>query len=162
MGPYSSRRVSYAFRLSRRLELPLLFSGGKVFETAAQEGEAQAARRFLIESGMDGRKIILEDKSVSTWENAAFTAKTLRAAGLPLKVALVTSAFHMPRALMSFRKNGIEAIPAPTDYLASRAPKRWTDWIPSPDSFMKVNLALHEYLGSVWYSLKPSAKPSKP
>lgn len=159
LGPYSARRVSYAYRLARRLELPLLFSGGKAFEAEAQEGEAQAARRFLIESGMDGRRIMVEDKSVSTWENAAFTAKALKEAGLPLKVVLVTSAFHMPRALLSFRKNGIEALAAPTDYLADRGPPRWIDWLPSPAGIPKANAALHEYLGWLWYSLKPSAAP---
>jgi uncharacterized SAM-binding protein YcdF (DUF218 family) len=158
LGPRAARRVSYAYRLARRLGLPLVFSGGKVFESAGQEGEAQAAQRFLTESGMDGRRIMIEDKSVSTWENAVLSAATLKAAGLAPKAILVTSAFHMPRAVMSFRKNGIEVVPAPTDYLADRSPKDWTSWIPSAEGCGKISMALHEYLGWLWYSLKPKAK----
>jgi uncharacterized SAM-binding protein YcdF (DUF218 family) len=107
---------------------------------------------------MDARRIMIEDKSVNTWENAVFSAAALKAAGLAPKAILVTSAFHMPRAVMSFRKNGIEVVPAPTDYLASRASKDWMSWIPSAEGCGKISMALHEYLGWLWYSLKPKAK----
>jgi uncharacterized SAM-binding protein YcdF (DUF218 family) len=157
-GTRSTRRISYAFRLSRRAGLPILFSGGQAYGPAEAEGEAQAVRRCLIQMGMEPGRIILEDKSRSTWENAAMSARVLEAAGLAPKVVLVSSAFQMPRAVESFRKNGIDALPAPADYLADRSPLRWTSWLPSADGFVKVQIALHEYAGILYYSLRPAAK----
>lgn len=67
--------------------------------------------------------------------------------GKPL--ALVTSASHMPRAVLLFQQQGVEPIPAPTFYLA-----KWpADWRFSAEGLLKSERALHEYLGTAWAKL---------
>jgi uncharacterized SAM-binding protein YcdF (DUF218 family) len=160
---HSEKRVSYAFRLSRRSGLPIVFTGGKVFQDPATEGEAQAVARYLAQSGFDPGALTIEDKSVNTWENASFTYAKFKEKGIAKpKLLLVTSAFHMPRAMLSFRKNGMEATAAPTDYCVSRGKKlAWFDWMPAAENLEKANLAGHEYLGRIAYLLKPAAKDAR-
>lgn len=159
LGQHSTRRVAYAYRLSKMLGLPIIFSGGEAYGADKREGEARAAKRCLTEWGMDGERIIIEEESRSTWENARYTAELLESMGKGgEKLILVTSAFHMDRAVKSFQKNGMDVLPAPTDYLSSRKAGSWTDWLPSPEASEKICLALHETAGGAWYSLRPAKK----
>jgi len=72
------------------------------------------------------------------------------------KFILVTSAAHMPRAMGLFRKQGMEPIPAPTDYMAGEREGglRLGMFFPSAGSLEKAGSAIHEYLGMVWGKLR--------
>jgi uncharacterized SAM-binding protein YcdF (DUF218 family) len=59
----------------------------------------------------------------------------------------------MPRAVLSFRKEGLSVLPAPTDYKANRSPYTIADFLPTSEAFANSYKALHEYLGLVGYSL---------
>jgi uncharacterized SAM-binding protein YcdF (DUF218 family) len=63
---------------------------------------------------------------------------------------LVTSAYHMPRAMGLFRKKGLQPIPAPTDYLAPRRRQEWGDLFPDGYNLYKSQVAFYEYLGLAW------------
>ncbi len=157
---HAARRFLYALRIAQRLNLPLLYTGGRVFETAQEESEAEAAGRYLADCAIDAGRYTIEAESKSTWENAKYTAALLRKEGSSdPKVILVTSAFHMPRAMASFRKHGLDAVPAPSDYLAKRGRRSWADWMPGAEAMIKIHIASHEYLGGIWYFFKPKAKP---
>lgn len=67
---------------------------------------------------------------------------------------LVTSASHMPRAMGLFKKRGLQPIAAPTDYLAPR--HRWESDDLFPDGFnlFKSQVAVYEYLGLAWETLR--------
>lgn len=72
--------------------------------------------------------------------------------GTKKPVILVTSAWHMPRAVRNFRKLGIDVIPAPTDFRIKPG-KFWvSDILPSANNLRISETALHEYLG-ILYSL---------
>ena len=65
---------------------------------------------------------------------------------------LVTSAFHMPRAMGVFQKAGFNVIPWPSDYRTLRE----DDWRPTfqpLEEFSKLQAALHEYVGLAAYRL---------
>jgi uncharacterized SAM-binding protein YcdF (DUF218 family) len=66
---------------------------------------------------------------------------------------LVTSAGHMPRAVLAFRAQGLHPLPAPTDY---RAPRDLlsANPLPTPKSLRLSDLALHEYFGIIWYRMQ--------
>ena len=64
--------------------------------------------------------------------------------------ALVTSAYHLPRAMLSFRRAGLHPVPYPVNFIAS-SHYRWADFIPSFESFNRLNLALREYVGLLYY-----------
>ena len=72
----------------------------------------------------------------------------------PHPFILVTSASHMPRAMGFFRKRGLQPIAAPTDYLAPR--HRWQpeDLIPDGFNLFKSQVAVYEYLGLAWETLR--------
>lgn len=70
--------------------------------------EALALKRSMVEEGVPEAAILTELFSLTTYENAVFSAALLRRIGAP-KAVVVTSEWHMPRALMSFRAAGIEA-----------------------------------------------------
>ena len=111
--------------------------------------EAEAAGRFWRSLGVPEGSFRLEEESQDTKANAA-GVKRLTGTG---PIVLVTSAMHMPRALLAFSKAGIRAIAAPTDYTAKRTPLRLSDFLPSGGGLMDSSFALHEYVGYLYYWL---------
>ncbi|MDR0502396.1 MAG: YdcF family protein [Treponema sp.] len=150
------KRALYAFTLRDRFPVPLVFTGGKVFEYN-QEPEAIAAHRLYESLGLPAERFIPEDKSRNTWENARETAKLVisspDAGDYQIKKAiLVTSAYHIKRGVYCFESNGISVIPAPTDYKCHRGRKYdFFSYMPSMGYLGKTSLALHEYIGLLYY-----------
>ena len=114
-----ANRLLTAVRLHRRLHVPILLSGGQVY--ADTGAEAKIASRILAGLGVAPEDILVETRSVNTTQNARFSAEILRERGFTRPI-LVTSAFHMRRAMLNFSKQGIEAVPYPADYLVSHHP----------------------------------------
>ena len=140
------KRAVYAYSLCDTFAVPLIFSGGKVFEYD-QEPEAVVAGRLFESLGLNRNRIILETTSRNTWENARETAKL----GVE-KAILVTSAYHVKRGVFCFERNGISVIPAPTDYKCERGQRYdFLSFMPSMTSFKNTWLALHEYVGLLYY-----------
>ncbi len=67
--------------------------------------------------------------------------------------ALVTSGYHMPRAMLVFQRAGLNAIPYPVDYYTSDS-WTWQDLLPSPTHWVTLNIALHEYIGILSYTFQ--------
>jgi len=147
-------RLHYAAYLQRATGLPLLTSGGIEIgaSTSATLGEVMA--RTLREDFKTPVKWV-EDKSRTTAENAEFSARMLKAAGVT-RVLLVTHAMHMPRSQEAFVRAGIEVVPAPTLFYSR---KRWTPWmlVPSADGLYRTYFAWHEWVGLAWYRLQARA-----
>lgn len=144
-------RMVTALRLQRRLGLPLLVTGGAV--SAASSPEAPIVKRFLIDMGIPPNKILIEDKSRDTIENASFSKKILEREGL-VKPILVTSAYHMRRSVEAFRKAGLEVTPVPSSFhTAPGCPTIWLDWFPDSGALQMTATVLHEYLGLIYYTL---------
>lgn len=148
LGVESGKRMGYGLRIAAASGLPLVFSGGNVYAEPGMESEADAARRYAANWGR-AVDCSFEGKSHTTRENARFVARDYR----PRRVVLVTSAYHMKRAVLSFRKEGIEVVPAPTDYKLRSGLPSVIDWLPDPLNFYHSCRALHEYLGLVEYSI---------
>jgi uncharacterized SAM-binding protein YcdF (DUF218 family) len=148
LGDESIKRLVYGLRIAKTLSLPLVFSGGQPYPKRGVEIESAAARRFIAESGFQG-KSYFDDESRTTRESAKNVARLYR----PASVILVTSAYHMPRSVASFEKAGLKVLPAPTDYKAARNRYSPVDFLPSPGAFGDSYRALHEYLGLVGYAL---------
>jgi len=121
--------------------------------TGGPDPELTAVMREVLESeGIPAAMIRTESRSHSTYENAAFTAALLLPAGLR-RIALVTEAYHMPRADACFRKQGFFVVAAPFCYrtLEFRHVRDWL--VPSWRPLLFNDEALHEYVGLVWYRL---------
>jgi len=142
-------RILTAVRLQKRLNVPIIISGGAVFK--GQKAEAPIIKRFLVDLGVPEGKIIVEDKSRDTFENANNTKKICKQKGYS-KVMLVTSGLHMKRSVLSFEKVDMKVTPVPAN-LRTSAGKiyQWYDYL--PESFGNSAFAMHEYLGLLFYKI---------
>ena len=113
--------------------------------------EADAARQLLVELGADTSKMVFERQSRSTRENALFARELVQPR--PGQVwLLVTSAYHMPRAVAVFRKVGWDVVPFPVDYLTDPEPGLRIN-MRLGDSLASASLALKEWSGLLAYRL---------
>ncbi len=147
----SMPRVVTAARLQKRLGIPVIISGGGVFE--GRTAEAFISRRFLIDLGVPPEKILIEEKSIDTEENARFTRQILDRQGFR-KPLLVTSAYHMRRSIEAFHRFGIEVTPVPTHFMSSiDTPRALFDWLPDAGAMELVAIMMKEHIGMFYYRL---------
>jgi uncharacterized SAM-binding protein YcdF (DUF218 family) len=110
--------------------------------------EAEAMAQLLLEWQLPRGALLLEERSLNTAQNAQMSQALLERRGIR-RVLLVTSALHMPRALLHFEAAGLEVIPAATDH-EGRATDHWPwwqRWLPSTDALDGSARALKEWLG---------------
>lgn len=148
--PQSSlERVSAAALLQKKSGLSVIVSGGPVFSAIV---EADAAGAYLEELGVPGKAIIKEKTSRDTAENAAFIRKLCLERGYK-KIILLTSAYHMPRAVYLFKRAGFaDIVPFPVSRTTVKGGKVFfRDLLPGSSG--AAARALNEYLGLLFYRL---------
>lgn len=149
LGPWSLERVLFAAHAYKQLNLKIAVSGGQV-------GGAHTSEASLMKAALEGEFHVpvtwVEDKSRTTYENAVFTAKLLKADKIST-VVLVTQAWHMRRALWSFERAGLHAIPYPAP-LTFEEKDRIADYVPSIGALERSYHALHEAIGLAYYRLR--------
>lgn len=128
-------RFVAAVGLQKRLGLPIIISAEKFYKD------------LLIDLGLPPDKIIIEDKSRDTVENAAFTHEICARSGYN-KPIIVTSAYHIRRAVMIFEKAGMNVIGFPAHHI-SWGSKGWRDYLPR--NFVKTSIAIKEYMALLFY-----------
>lgn len=152
LSGFAANRLLTAAHLYQRLRVPILVSGGQVYQTSGWE--AEIAKSILIGLGVPQNEIIVENQSRNTTENARYSKELLERNGL-YRPLLVTSAFHMARAVRQFEKAGLSVLPFPADYQANVAPVfTFSQLRPTAGSLQTVSLAAKEYIGlgvSKWY-----------
>ena len=155
-GALSLERLRYGALLSNRLSLPVLVCGGVLEPEAPPLAEllADCLRTEL----RPGPEVWTEPDSGTTWENAERARAVLAPRGVH-HVLLVTHAFHMPRAVYAFERAGLTVTPAPTG-LCPRPRPRARDWRPSGRALQESSLALHEWLGLLWYRARAAWGPA--
>lgn len=149
LGPLSLERVVFAAQAYRRLRLPVVVSGGTLSGAHASVG---ALMKTALEDNFAVPVAWQEDRSLSTWENALYTARLL----LPEKVTtvvIVSQAWHLPRALWAFERVGLKALPWPAPRTALRH-RAIADFLPSLAALDDSFYALHEMIGRVFYRLR--------
>ncbi|WP_249208644.1 YdcF family protein [Magnetospirillum sulfuroxidans] len=142
-------RVTALVWLGRRYpRARLVFSGGSGSLRTQELKEAPIARQFLDQLGFDTARVVFEDQSRNTRENALYTKEMM--APRPGEVwVLVTSARHMPRAMGSFAAVDWPVTAYPVDYLTTGAPAGWEFDLAS--AFSTIGNGLHEWLGLLYY-----------
>ncbi|MEN6566458.1 MAG: YdcF family protein [Veillonellales bacterium] len=143
----AANRLLTAARLQRKLGVPVIISGGQVFEDSGRE--AVIARRILLGLGIPEEQILVEDTSLNTTQNAMNVKKILGERGFWQPI-LVTSAFHMERSILNFAKQGVRAQAYPADYLVSTTPGLYANnFVPSADGLRNSAIFFREWLG-IW------------
>jgi uncharacterized SAM-binding protein YcdF (DUF218 family) len=112
----SISRVLAGIALARKHpEAKLALVGGEGDFFPVGFAEARATEGFVLEEGIAPARLILEERSRSTHENAVYAREVIQPKPAETWV-LVSSAFHMPRAVASFRAVGWPVIPYPVDF----------------------------------------------
>jgi uncharacterized SAM-binding protein YcdF (DUF218 family) len=154
VGGAVERLFAMAALAKKYPQAKLIFTGGPGQLLHPDKKEAQAVVPLIRQLGMDPGRVIFEDQSRNTAENVAFS--------LPLAKPktgetwlLVTSAFHMPRAVGAFRQAGWAVTPYPVDYITrgeTEPPLQFN----FANGLGSLGGALHEYLGlaAYWFSGK--------
>ena len=151
---YSSARryIEFAALARNYPNAKLVFSGGSgLIAPEAKMKDAEVAKEALASIGVPTEKMIFEDTSRNTHENALKTTALIHP-GPKEKWLLVTSAWHMPRAIACFKKEGWDIYPAPTDYMTSGVMSAKLQFS-LEEHLQKITMATHEYYGLAAYRL---------
>lgn len=146
-------------RLTEGIRLWQANPGAKLIFTGAAAktnpvSTAEAGARVAESLGVPRSDIIVLDKPKDTEEEAA----AVKAAIGDASFLLVTSASHLPRAMIFFRHAGLHPLPAPANQLAIESPLNpWERLIPSPVWLMHSDRVGYETLGRIWQWLKGSS-----
>ncbi|MBI2241480.1 MAG: YdcF family protein [Magnetospirillum gryphiswaldense] len=145
-------RVTSLVTLGRRYpQARLIFSGGSGSLTTQDLKEAPVARRFLDELGFDTSRVVFEDQSRNTRENATFSMELMEPKPGETWL-LVTSALHMPRSMGAFRAAGWTIQPYPVDYVTSGRDEGLG--FDLGGALSKLDVGMHEWLGLAYYRLR--------
>ena len=147
-----AERMTAALALARRYpEARVVFTGGIGRLSRSGPTEAEIARRFFLEQGLAPGRLVLEDRSRNTFENAVLSRRLIDPA--PGEVwLLVTSAYHMPRAVGIFRRAGWPVIAYPVDYQTTKNP--FQGWqLDVAGNLAGLDLAARAWTGLVAYRL---------
>jgi uncharacterized SAM-binding protein YcdF (DUF218 family) len=144
-------RLRYTAKLYRETGLPVLASGGMGKADAHIASLAAGMARALQDEFATPVKWT-ENNSANTSENAAYSARILKQAGIT-RVLLVTDAMHMHRSRMAFVRNGLEVVMAPTIFF-SKDEIKLNDFVPTLENLRRSNYAIYEWLGIVWYRVR--------
>lgn len=150
----SGDRAVQAFELYKKGKIKkIIISGGttSLRTDKRTQSENDGIRQYLIDSGVRPEDIFQESKSQNTRDNATNTAKVLREQFKVNRCVLITSAFHIPRAMGCFKKVGVEILPFPAHYMYENH-EFWIDKLfPSEEALVAFYYVWHEMVGFVIY-----------
>ena len=150
----AAERINEGARLARKLPTTMVvFTGGSgTFLRPGAEVTGPVAD-FLEAVGIARERIVLEADARNTYENAQFTFRLLNPAPDD-RWLLITSAYHMPRAIGVFRKTGFSVTAYPVDYRTRGPEDIWRIFERYWAGLQRMDLATSEWLGLLYYYLR--------
>ena len=153
----ASERIVEAVMLARRFpEAKIAFSGGDAGILYKSSSEAEGAQTLLTALGVPQDRLILEAKSRDTYENAEYLKEEFTRAGEVgpgKRWLLITSAYHMPRAMGAFRQAGFNVEPWPVDYRTRGKADLTRPFDKVSEGLRRVDVASREWAGLLAYWL---------
>lgn len=146
-----SPRLDAFLELSKRYPMARhVFTGGAIELINGRDTEADIVRRLFARIGVDTTRIVFEDRSRNTYENAVFSYSLLKPEPEQQWI-MITSARHMPRAIGTFRKAGwVNLIPFPVDY-ATDPDSDFEPHFGLGSNLRFLSEAIREYIGLTAY-----------
>lgn len=131
-----------------------LFNAGKApLVVVSGTNDLASTVSLLVDFGVPREAIAVDDESRNTYENSRFTERLLGEASVGKRILLVTSAWHMTRALGNFSQTSLEIVPAAADFKAHNllyGRQHWWTWVaPTADNFAQVCAYAKEWLGRI-------------
>jgi uncharacterized SAM-binding protein YcdF (DUF218 family) len=162
----AGERMTEAMALARKYpNARVVFAGGSANIVLGRAIEADAAAQLLEDLGLDPARLKLDRQSRNTVENALY-AKQLANAKPEERWVLITSAWHMPRAMGIFRKAGFPIEAWPVDYRTAGPADAWVPFYSPSEGLRRLDTAVREWIGLVfnWLTgqsdaLFPGSKP---
>jgi uncharacterized SAM-binding protein YcdF (DUF218 family) len=149
----SAERMTAVAELARQYpRARIVFSGGNGGLLFRQGTEAEFALRLFLSFGIARERLVLEDQSRNTIENAIY-AKDLAAPKPGERWLLVTSAHHMPRSVGVFRKKGFAVEAYPVDFRTRGRDDLFRPFASVGDGLRRTDTATREWAGLVIYWL---------
>jgi uncharacterized SAM-binding protein YcdF (DUF218 family) len=149
----AAERMTAIAELARRFpNARIVFSGGSGRLLYNGATEADLAARLFESFGIAKERIILEDKSRDTLENARFTKEAVKPKAGE-RWLVVTSAHHMPRSVGLFRSEGFPVEAFPVDYRTRGAIDMLRAFSPMSDGLRRTDTAMREWIGLIIYRL---------
>lgn len=150
----SGERITIAARLAAALpDARVVHTGGKGVIIQSQATEAEGAARLFEDFGINPDRVVLEDASRNTWQNAVLTKKLIDPQPGQTWL-LVTSAYHMPRAMGVFEQAGWTGVTAyPVDYRTRGLEDRGLGFSGASKGLRRFDLAFREWLGLLVYRI---------
>ncbi len=147
----ASDRITELVTLSRKyLDAKLVYTGGAANLVYDKVYSGNIVPKLLIDLGVRPDRILSENRARNTYENAVFS-KELAVPKPGENWILITSAFHMPRSVGVFRKQGWEVIPWPVDYRTRKTGSETQFFYSAIHHLDLMNLATKEWIGLVAY-----------
>jgi uncharacterized SAM-binding protein YcdF (DUF218 family) len=145
-GPLAYGRIAKALEVYRACKqkntgCTIVITGGDPLHHGAAEATVYGS--LLQRLGVDPADLLLESRSLNTWQNAQYTAALLESHAAD-QVILVTSGYHLRRSVLYFGHFGIHGQPVRADWVSAQA-----SVIPLSYNFLLTDMAIHEYVG-VW------------
>jgi uncharacterized SAM-binding protein YcdF (DUF218 family) len=149
----SAERLTMIAELARRFpDIPIVFTGGNASLLSGGPSEAQFARRIFESFGIAPHRILLEDRSRTTSENASLTRDMVKPKP-GARWLLVTSAHHMPRSVGVFRTSNFPVEAYPVDWRTEGVADLWTPFRSVAGGLARTDAAAHEWIGLFVYWL---------
>jgi uncharacterized SAM-binding protein YcdF (DUF218 family) len=143
LRPYHENRIT-----------KVLVSGGGANYLAQNVKEGEMLKRLYMLCNVDSADILVEDKSLNTYQNALYSKPILEDLGAK-KFLLITSASHMRRAVACFEKQGVNVVPHPV--MKSVGKRRYQIdhlLVPRIMNFHKWSALIHEWIGFASYKVR--------
>ena len=149
-------RILYAIRLYREGKVKKILISGSELPTFMAVPNRDAQPRSMAETalmaGVPQADILLEPASLNTHENAKLSAPILRQQFPGQKILVVTSGFHLKRALACFRQQGLTVDGFGADYFSEdRSPSPSLLLVPSTDALKYWDVLVKEWVGYLTY-----------
>lgn len=145
---WTLQRLRYGAFLQQLTGKPILVTGGAPFG-----GQTEATTMAqTLQRDFHANDIWTENQSKDTAENATLSATILKDHGIQ-RIALVSQAWHLPRAVQLFEREGLTVYPASTGYTTLEK-QLIAEWLPNANSLDKSSIALKEYLGLMFSSIR--------
>ncbi len=159
LPPTSELSRTALMRLAEGIRIMRMYPGAKLilsgYDGDTDVSHARMLAKVALSLGVAKSDIVLLETARDTWEEAQQASAFV----MSKKLVVVTSASHMPRAMIEFHNAGINPIPAPTNFLAQRDIKQaWIKYTPGARYLEQTELYWHETLGITWHYLKEWAE----
>ena len=133
----------YARCANERASCRVIVSGGNPQHHEATEADTYAP--YLLRAHVTPSSLVLENRSLTTWQNARNVARAMGDRH-DETLLLVTSAYHMRRAMLDFRRFGLDPVPVVSNVRSARC-----GWLPRLHNLAAAETALHELIGTAQF-----------